>query len=332
MMNLFKNVKRLSFLFFLFLATFQVQGESLRALIAGTHKVSLSEPEGTTVPLSYVSSSIIQLEGDTRFFRGIQLELNAPQGYLAYRGSLAAALYGGLSKIPDPGVADVECSQIGFDPLPSKIQTIYEIPLKAGHGLKTSPYATVLGGVVEPSSFPLLFRLMPVIKGISDEMEKMIFYLNVKPILSDQGALRISFRYPENLLNRPLTVMIDDNVIENPGEERLINEGEHHLTISSGDYRNQSSKFIVERAKTLDLTVELEDTTPLIVFEYPEKTRVYLNNVLLPNPGTLRPIEPGVHEVRFQVSDYTIIRQVTIQKGKTYRVALSVDVNISESE
>ena len=323
---------RIGVLVLLFLICFRTEGESLRALIAGINKVSLADSEGVTVPLSYVSSSVILIEGDLRFFRGIQLELTAPQNFLAHRGSLAAALYGDLDQTPAVGTADLECRRLAFDPLPAKIQTIYQIPLKAGHGLKTSPYATVLTGVLDPATFPLLFRLMPVIKGISDDIERMVFNLIVKPILSDEGALRLSFRYPENLPSRPLTVLIDDETIENPGEERLLKEGEHHLVIISGDYRNHSSRFVVERAKILDLVVELLDTTPLLLFEYPEETKVYLDNTYLPNPKTPRPVEPGLHEIRFQISDYTIIRPLLVQKGKTYRVALSVDVNISESE
>ena len=319
-------------LIFLFLGVFNAQAESLRALIAGTHTVTLSEPEGITVPLTYISSSVIQMEGDTRFFRGIQLELTSPQNFLPYRGSIAAVLYGDLNKVPGTGIADLECRRLGLDPIPAKIQTIYQVPVKARHGLKTTPYATVLSGVVEPAVFPLLFRLMPVIKGISEEMERMIFNLNVKPILGDEGAVKLSFRYPENLPGRPLTVSIDDVLIENPGDERILKEGEHHLVIFSEDYRNQSSRFVVERAKILDLTVELQDTVPLIVFEYPENATVYLNNVFVPNPRVPQPVEPGVHEVRFKVSDYTITRPVTVQKGKTYRVALSVDVDIAEND
>ena len=324
--------RTLGIIFFLSLICFPAQGESLRALIAGVHKISLAEPEGSAVPLSYISSSLIQLEGDTRFFRGIQLELTSPQNFLSYRGSLAAALYGELNRIPDTGITDLECRRLGYDPLPAKILSIYQIPLSEKHGFRTTPYNTVLTGVLHPSSFPLLFRIMPVIKGISDELEKMVFHLNVKPILSDEGALRISFRYPENLPERPLTVLIDDEVIENPKEERLIKEGEHHLVILSEDYRNQSRRFVVERARVLDLAVELLDTTPLLIFEYPENARVYLDNVYISNPRTPRPVEPGVHEVRFQVSDYTITRPLAVQKGKTYRIALSVDVNISENE
>jgi hypothetical protein len=322
--------RRIAVVVFLFFVSLYAQGESVRALIAGIHTVSITQGEGVRLPLSYVSSSIIRLEGDTRFFRGIELELSAPQTFLAHQGSLAAVLYGELDHIPQPGAADVECRQLALNPLPSRIQTVYQIPLREGHGLRTTPYATVLTGALPTSSFPLLFRLMPVIKGISEELERMVFNLNVKPILSDEGAVRINFRYPGNL--RPLTVLINDVVIDNPREERLIKEGVHNLVILSEDYRNQSSRFVVERAKVLDLTIELQDTTPLLIFEHPENARVFLDNALVANPRTPTPVEPGLHEVRFEISDYTIIRPVTVQKGKTYRVALSVDVNISESE
>jgi len=300
--------------------------------IAGTNTVSLSDSEGITVPLSYTDSSLIILEGDSRFFRGIQLELSAPQNYLAHRGSLAAAVFGELRQTPETGIVDLECRRLAFESLPPRIQTIYQIPMRADHGLRTSPYAILLTGVVDPSSFPLIFSLTPVIKGISTEMERMIFNLNVKPILGDEGALRIHFRYPPNLHDKPMTVLLDDEVIENPGGDMLLKEGEHSLVILSENYRNQSSRFIIERAKILDLTVELQDPTPLIIFEYPENARVFLNNTLIPNPRNPRPVEPGLHEVRFEVSDYTIIRPITVQRGKTYRVSLSVDVNISETE
>ena len=198
---------KLALVLLLSLTTAHVQGESVRAMIAGVHRVSLAHQEGTTLTISYSSSSVIQIEGDARFLRGIQIELTAPQSFLRHHESLAAVLYDDLNRIPEPGsVSDLECRQIGYDPLPARIQTTYQIPLKEGHGLRTSPYATVLTDVRSPSSFPLLFRLMPISRSVPDELEKMVFTLNVKPILSDEGALRINFRYPEGLRDRPLTV------------------------------------------------------------------------------------------------------------------------------
>ncbi|MCL2380169.1 MAG: hypothetical protein FWC64_01085 [Treponema sp.] len=319
-------------LVFLFLVSFKVQGESIRTVITGVHRVSLVELDGGTIPLSYSGSSLIKIEGDARFFRGIQLELTSPPGFLAHHGSLAIALYGELDRTPGLGVADLETRRLGYAMLPARVRNVYQIPLAANHGLVTSPYATVLTGVVDASSFPLLFRVMPVAKGISADLANMVFNLAVRPILSNEGALRISFHYPETLLDKPVRVYINDIAIDNPREERLLSAGEHHLVILSDYYRNQSSSFVVERARILELTVELQDPTPILVFDHPEAARVYLNNVFLPNSRHPHPVEPGVHEVRFQISDYTIIRPVTIQRGRTYRIGLSVDIVISESE
>lgn len=323
---------RVGILVLLFLITFQSHAESFRALVDGIHTVSLTQPEGITVPLSYISSSLIVIEGDTRFFRGIQLELTSPRTFLNHRGYLAAVLYGSLNRVPGVGVADLVGRRLAFDPIPARIQTVYEIPIREGHGLRTSPFATVLTDVVDPSSFPLLFRLMPVMQGIPGAVERMVFNLNVRPILSNEGAVRINFRYPDNLRGRPFTVLLNGEIIENPGNERVLREGEHSLVVLSEDYRNHSSRFIVERAKVLDLMIELQDPTPLLIFEGPENARVYLNNVFIPNPRVFRPVEPGFYEVRFQVGDFTVIRSLTIQRGRTYRVAMSLDLDITESE
>jgi hypothetical protein len=315
-----------------FLFSFRAGAESFRALVAGTVEVSLDKGADAVISLGINDSALIHLGAETRFFRGIELELSAPQGWLAYRGSLAMAVYADLSRRNVSGAVDMEGRRIAFDPLPGKLQLIYQIPIHPSHGLRTTPYVSVPSGVILPASFPVLFRLMPVIKGLSQELETMVFQLQVKPILGNQGAVRLGFRYPELLRDRPFTVLIDDEVIENPGEEQLLREGEHHLVVLSEDYRNENRRFVVERAKILDLSIELQDPTPLIIFEGPENARIFLDNNPVPRDRDPIPVEPGQHEAKFQVGDYTIIKTLHIQRGKTYRVALAVDVNIMESD
>jgi hypothetical protein len=240
-------------------------------------------------------------------------------------------IYTNLEGIPPPGIADIEGRQIIFEPLPGKIQNIYQIPLIPSHGLRSSPYSSVTAPVAPPS-FPLLFRLMPVGKGLNEDLETMRFQLSVKPILSGEGAVRIRLRYPENLQGKPFTLLIDDTVLDKPHEELILKEGEHSLIVLSDDYRNESRRFLVERAKITDLIIDLKDPTPLMSFEAPENARVFLDNLLITNIHSLRAVEAGRHEVKFQISDYMIIRNIVVQKGKTYRVALSVDINIWENE
>jgi hypothetical protein len=317
------------FVVFIFFS-WQAEAESLRVFIAGDLEISQKNSAKVSVPLSYNGSALISLGEDPRFFRGIELELAAPQLWLSYRGSLAMEVYADLDKVPPPGIADIQARRIAFEPLPSKIQIACQIPLQASHGLRASPYVSVLAGFVAPDSFPILFRIIPVIKGLSEELETMVFQLSAKPILSDEGAVRLNYRYPEQLPGKPFTILIDDILIENPAGEQLLKEGEHHLMVLSDDYRNESRRFMVERARVLDLTIELQDPTPLMIFEGPENALIFLNEKPVSAALGPVPVDPGLHEVKYQVGDYTITRSVTVQRGKTYRMALSVDIILSE--
>ena len=304
--------------------------ESIRTLMMGEIELSSDNAEGSSVKLAYNGSALIRLGRGSRYFRGIELELSTPQSWLAQRGSLAMEVYAELDRVPVIGTNDLEGRRIASDPLPSKIKMVYQIPVRPSHGLRTTPYATVPAGTTLPASFPLLFKLMPIIKGLSDELENMSFTLIARPILGEEGAVRLNFRYPGQLRDRPFTVLIDDAVVKNPAEEMLLKEGEHHLVVLSDDYRNESRRFMVERAKRADITIDLQDPTPLIIFEAPENARIFLNNNPVRETGPI-PVEPGVYEAKFQVGDYTLTKTITAQRGKTYRVSLSVGIDIEEN-
>jgi hypothetical protein len=296
----------------------------------GEIELSAENAEGSLVRLNYNGSALIRLGRGSRYFRGIELELSAPQSWLAQRGSLAMEVYVELDRQPVPGINDLEGRRIAFEPLPNKIKMVYQIPVRPSHGLRTTPYATVPAGTTLPASFPLLFKLMPIVKGLSDELEHMSFTLTARPILGDEGAVKLNFRYPSQLKDRPFTVLIDDAVVENTAEELLIKEGEHHLVVLSDDYRNESRRFMVERAKRVDITLDLQDPTPLLLFEAPENARIFLNNNPVRETGPI-PVEPGVYEAKFQVGDYTLTKTITALRGKTYRVSLSVGIDIEEN-
>jgi hypothetical protein len=315
-----------------FFLNFDLRGESFRTFIAGTLNISIDNPAGSSISLSYNNSAIIRLDTDTRFFRGVELDITAPQTWIPYRGSVGFGIHAEFNEAPEQGIADIEGRQISFEPLPGKIQNIYQIPVRPSHGLRYSPYASILNTVILPSSFPIVVRLMPVVKGISEELENMRFQLSAKPILSDEGAVRLRFRYPEKLQGKPFTILIDDQVVENAEGELLLREGDHHLIVLSEDYRNESRRFLVERARNQDIWIELKDPTPMVIFEAPENAKVFLDEKPVEDAFRSHPVTPGPHTVKFQVSDYMIIKNIVVQKGKTYRIALSVDVNMWETD
>ncbi|MDR1218566.1 MAG: hypothetical protein LBK73_03040 [Treponema sp.] len=303
--------------------------ENVRVLVDGSLTVSADNSAGSSISLSYISSAVIAIDADTRFLRGVELAITAPQTYFAYRGSLAVAVYMDIGAVPPVGVTDIEAKTVLLEPLPNKIQTVYQLPIRSNHGLRATPYVTVPNLVIQPASFPILVRIMPIIKGISEAVENMTFTLTAKPVLSNEGALALTFRYPELLQNKPFVLLIDDMLIEKGNELQFLREGEHHLLILSEDFRNENRTFFIERTKILELAIDLQDPTPLIFFEAPERTVVYFDNELVDAAKPLA-AEPGKHEIKMRLNDYMIIRPITVQKGKTYKISLLVDMNISE--
>jgi hypothetical protein len=278
------------------------------------------------------SAVIITLGSESRFLRGIEIEITAPQAWLRYQGSVVMGMYNNINPQSPSGVTDVDGARIANEPLPARLQTTYQIPVRQSHGLRTTTNITVPTGVISQSSFPIILRVIPAIKGLADELENMNFNITARPIISDEGAVRIIPRYPPQLRNRPFTILIDDRVINNISEQLILREGEHHLVVRSDDYRNESRRFVVERAKVIDLTIELQDPTPIIIFEAPQNAQIFLNNRRITQGRDPITVEPGNHEVRFQIGDYTVIRTLTVQRGKTYRVALAVDVTVNEED
>ena len=317
---------------YLLFPLFVLRAESFRTVVEGSVEVTSERPAGNTLTIGINSAILINLGEERRFLHGIEIELSAPQAWLRYQGSLVMSMYNNLNPDADAGIADLEGSRFAFEPLPARLQITYQIPLRQSHGLRTNPYVTVIAGIPQTETFPLLFRLTPVVKGTTNELENMTFNITVRPILSDEGAVRLIPRYPPQLRNRPFTVLIDDVVINNHAEQIVLKEGERHLVILSEDYRNESRRFIVERARVIDLIIELQDPTPLIIFEAPQNALIFLNNVPVTGNREPIPVDPGQHEARVQIGDYTLIRTLNIQRGKTYHVTLDVDLTIHEMD
>ncbi|MDR0503148.1 MAG: hypothetical protein LBH16_07495 [Treponema sp.] len=314
------------------LIPFHLEAESFRTIVQGSLEVNPGNQAGSTATLGINGSAFISLSAERRFLRGVEIEISAPQAWISYRGSLMMMVYNRLNIQSGQGTVDIDGSRIAYEPLPGKIQTVYQIPLRQGHGLRTTSYVTVPTGITSADTFPILFRLMTVAKGTTDEFESMTFNITARPVLSDEGAVKLVPRYPPQLRGKPFTVLIDDIKINNIAEELFLKEGEHHLVILSDDYRNESRLFIVEKAKVLDLTIELQDPTPLIIFEGPGNAVVFLDNVPVSQNSQPVAVEPGQHEVKYQIGDYTVIKNLNVQRGKTYRIALDVDLAVHEHE
>jgi hypothetical protein len=305
--------------------------EDLRVQLTGV--VTANGEDSSRASMSFADGAALTLPEDVEFMDGIELELKIPRAAQAAKGAFLLLIYKRVSPAPDPSVVSYSAERVAMLVIPAKVSENYQIPLRADHGIKAGPYAVSLP-MVRPQDFPIVVRLMPAIKGLSPELEAAAFSLKAKPVLRDEGHVSLALSWEAGLdPGSPLTVAIDDREIKEYLKPISLKSGAHALRVSGPDVRDRFQSFSLERGQRLTLDVALEDVVPRLVLEYPEKTLVELDGKRLElASGAAMALSPGDHVVSFTVGDYSIQRKLSVRRGRTYRVALLVDVRVEEGE
>jgi hypothetical protein len=301
-----------------------MSAETVQAVSAGRLVVNTSGDETLAAAFFENQAVVLDISGDTRFLRGLEIELMSPS--IIASNVFAIVFYRDIEEISED---KWNGTPVYTENLAGKIATVYQVPFRHDSGFRRTPYVSLLPEPIEETAFPLLLCVRPA-KVPSEE--NALFHLRVKPVYGDKGAVRLTIHYPQLLHDKPVSVLIDDEVVENVTDLQFLQEGEHRLLVISEDYRTESRRFLVDRGKTTEIAITLKDTIPLLLFEAPSRALIFINNKRIIVTDAPYPIAPGIYDIKIQASDYTIIKTVQIQKGKTYRVAFTIDMSVSETD
>jgi hypothetical protein len=308
----------------LLLALPPLAAETVRAMSAERLVVDTSEEKTLTAAFSENQGVILDVDGDTRFLRGLEIEITIPSAVA--HNAVAVSFYRDIKEV---GKDEWEGTPVYTEPLAGKIAAVYHVPFRPNAGFRRTPYVSLLSEPIEETAFPVLLRV--TLAKVSSE-ENVLFHLSVKAVHGDEGVVKLTLRYPQLLRDKPVSVLIDDEVVENVADPQFLREGEHQLLVISEDYRTESRRFLVDRGKTTEIAITLKDTMPLLLFEAPDRALIFINNKRVITTSAPYPIVPGTYDIKIQVSDYTIIKTVQVQKGKTYRIAFTMDLSVSETD
>jgi len=304
--------------------------DSFRVRSMTVVSLDIANPAPASVELGYNDAVGIVFPLDTRFLRGVEIEIRMPKEILEYSGSMAYGLYTQPAPAPAPGKIDYRADQLALQTLPSRIATVIQIPLQKNHRLKTSPYSTVLSAVVNPSSGPLVLRLLPVMKGLPENIENLIFHTRIKPLLADEGGFTLKLVYPGEEQS-PVSIRVDETIYNIAEDMVILPPGTHQLSVVSEQYRSEVRMFTVEQARVTELEVALKDTTPLLFLAAPDTAEIFVDDVQIEDRTIPLQLSPGEHLVLFRIGDYELTRSVLAEKGHDYTVSMIVDIKVTES-
>lgn len=308
-------------------------GETFR--IHQTIPVTMLESGNVTVEAGINDALAITLPSDTTFLQGIELDIKIPEVLSRYYGSVAYSLYTGITPTPTADSINYTGTREMIDTIPGSLSLNLIIPLTEPNTIRQNPYTLILPAVYNLDSPVIFFRFQLVMKGIPEEYEKDPFVVTVKPVYIDKGRMTLNLIYPldENgqILENPYTVFIDEQLVKLENQTMILDTGNHHISVVSDHYRNETRTFSIEPAKTTDVDIELRDIAPTLQFVAPDNTVVFLDGVEIPYTKEAFVISQGDHTIRFVIGDYETVKTIQAVNGRSYVINLSLDVEVTET-
>ena len=129
----------------------------------------------------------------------------------------------------------------------------------------------------------------------------------------------------------PFVVLIDDKVTELLADNSiLLDTGVHNVCIQSDEYRNEVSSVYIDRARTTVCEISLKSLMPTVSISVPDNVDMFFDDKKIDGTAAEFEVSEGEHRLRFLMGSYEIIRSLNAEKGKSYFVNLSVDLEITE--
>jgi len=294
--------------------------------------VSSENGEGETVSLRYNEAVAVLFPADPTFIQGLEFELRIPKAFQGSESSIAWSVYSGITPSPATDRLDYSGELVATQPLPARVAMNLILPIASRHGIKSGPFASLIPMVVGEDRFPVVFKLSPIGKGLQPAMETAEFKLTIRPVLRDEGGIRVSVSYPDGTDHPATAVFVDDKRADDPHALILAKKGARVVRVSAEGYREEVVTVAVEPGKVIPLTVAMTPNAPLLVFQAPSGTFVSIDGQSVP-PAELSgmAVEPGEHTLLFRIGDYSMTRKFMALRGKVYRVVLSVELEILTS-
>ncbi|MGN0738857.1 MAG: PEGA domain-containing protein [Treponema sp.] len=270
----------------------------------------------------------INLPSDLTFIQGIELNIKIPPAITRCPNTIIYSLYDNISPVPSAKTIDYTGQELYTGVYPGLFSLTIQIPLVKGNSIKKTPYADKTL-IPEHSRNFVFLRNQLAMKGIPAEVYSAQFEVSARPILINKGRLIIKTNSAQ-LKN--MTVTVDDKPVElDKNNSCFLKPGLHNITITADSVRNENRSCMIEVAKDTVLEVNLKSTAPSLSINMPQGTQVFVNSQITEIKNKTLSLAPGEYTLKFILGGYEVVKQITVQEGRSYSITVTLDADILEN-
>ena len=321
-------------IFALLVLSIPAQSEHIRGLV--TQEVPLKVAHDSELSLEMTANEliVIELSGNTRFLKGIQIEIVFSDVLKRYADSFGMSIYYDIDPRPHKGMEAFTGKKAFFSVLPYTNKSYVSIPVKEGQKVTAiSPGMLGVAEVVKPRSFPLIVTIQPIMKGVPDSVFERKIFLNTKMDIEKKGLLDIALKKPAGFENDSASILLDEKEVK-AGEFPLeLPSGLHKIAIVSEVFKPTTMNFALNPGQETTLEVVLEPSISMLSIESLEGATVYLDGKKLgidASRGSSIELTEGSHTIRFKLGEYSISKTFSVVSGKNYNLSLTFDIELKE--
>ena len=306
--------------------------ENIRGKVVGA--VSSAEENTSRFRLEELVSIVLD-DTDDSGNGAVELEIVIPPGIRRYRDSFSLYLYRQISPVPSADHISYYGEKIVSTVVPSLSKYYIQIPLKPEWESSPPQGTLALEDAVDPARFPLLLTILPVMKGIPGSVYATEFEITAKVLHLPMGSVEIALT--ESGTGEPVdpqfvSITIDDEPVDFPQQSYDLTPGIHTVSVVSSRYKDSHTRVVVEKGKTADVEIELENAYASFLLEAPDSALLFIDGNRSEVPrGSSQKITPGEHTFTIKLDDYSMSKKMEFTEGKTYNISLFFDIFIQEN-
>lgn len=327
-------MRRIPIIFTLLVLTLPVHSEHIRGLVTQEIPLKVEHDSEMSLEMTANELTVIELSGNTRFLKSIQIEVILSDVLKRYSDSFGLSIYYDIDPHPRKGMKTFSGKKAFFSVLPFTNKSYVKIPVTEGQ--KSSPVSPGMLGVadvIKPDSFPLILTIQPIMKGVPDSVFDRKVFLNTKMDIEKKGLLDVILIKPAGFEKKSASILLDEEKTDLTEFPLELPSGLHKIAVVSSVFKPTTMNFALNPGQETTLEVALEPSISTLSIESLEGATVYLDGKKLgldsARGGSIELTE-GSHTIRFKLGEYSISKTFSVMMGKNYSLSLLFDIELKE--
>ncbi len=250
--------------------------------------------------------------------------------------TIAALVYGELQDVSmDHNELSTRGRRMHFEPLVERGSTTIRVPVREDSPLRAGGHNR-LDTAPLPDNFPIAVTLLPVGKGLPSDVSEHAIAVTAEPESRGVGELTLDLRTTdgEQLSFDELEdaeLVVDDS--PHDPSDLYIAPGFYSITLRSSQFQDATATAAIDEGVTSDVLLQLTRVPAKLFIDAPRGTQVFLNGSFVPRSvGTEIELEPGSHELSYQVGGRPVTRRIDLAPGASYTATLDMNIELLQTD